>query len=186
MHAVWTGLLAYPATSQVCQPPSGPVYLSKIDIADGFYRIWVRASYVPKLGVLFPSADGDEYLVGFPLALPMGCTEPPQIFTAATEMVADIANTVVSLGSTFGLHRLDSTSEIRSAPPSFPPGPDTSPPLPSRSGSHPLCHGDLNLNVAPIMATLWDYGMCMLTTFWAWFKVGSAHGVAASAHYCTP
>jgi hypothetical protein len=48
----------------------GPVYLFKIDIADGFYRIWVRASDVPTLGVLFPSADGDEYLVGFPLPCP--------------------------------------------------------------------------------------------------------------------
>jgi hypothetical protein len=34
-------------------PHLGPVYLSKIDIADGFYRIWVRAADVPKLGVLF-------------------------------------------------------------------------------------------------------------------------------------
>jgi hypothetical protein len=40
-------------------PHLGPVYLSKIDIADGFYRIWVRAQDVPKLGVLFPSADGE-------------------------------------------------------------------------------------------------------------------------------
>jgi hypothetical protein len=40
-------------------PHLGPVNLSKIDIADGFYRIWVRAQDVPKLGVLFPSADGE-------------------------------------------------------------------------------------------------------------------------------
>jgi hypothetical protein len=39
-------------------PHLGPVYLSNIDIADDFYRIWVRASDVPKLGVLFPSTDG--------------------------------------------------------------------------------------------------------------------------------
>jgi hypothetical protein len=36
-------------------PHHGPIYLSKIDIANGFYRIWVRASDVPKLGILFPA-----------------------------------------------------------------------------------------------------------------------------------
>jgi hypothetical protein len=70
----------------------GPVYMSKIDIADGFYRIWVRSSDVPKLGVLFPSLPGDEPLVGFTLALPMEWEEAPKIFTAATETVADLAN----------------------------------------------------------------------------------------------
>jgi hypothetical protein len=59
-------------------PHLGSVYLSKIDIANRFYRIWVRASDGPKLGVLFTSADGEEYLIGFPLALPMGWTESPK------------------------------------------------------------------------------------------------------------
>jgi hypothetical protein len=62
----------------------GPIHMSKIDIADGFYRVWVRARDVPKLGILFPSQDGEDYLIGFPLALPMGWTESPKIFTAAT------------------------------------------------------------------------------------------------------
>jgi hypothetical protein len=113
-------------------PHLGPVYLSKIDISDGFYRIWVRASDVPKLGVLFPSANGDEYLVRFPLTLPMGWTESPKTFTASTETVADMANTALSLGLTFGPHRLDSTSEIRPAPPAFPSVPEASPPLTER------------------------------------------------------
>jgi hypothetical protein len=41
-------------------PRLGPVYLSKIDIADGFYRIGVRVQDIPKLGVLFPERDGEE------------------------------------------------------------------------------------------------------------------------------
>jgi hypothetical protein len=45
-------------------PHMSPVYLSKIDIAEGFYRIWVRDSDVLKIDVLFPSSDGEEYLVG--------------------------------------------------------------------------------------------------------------------------
>jgi hypothetical protein len=82
-------------------PHLGPVYLSKINISDGFYRIWVRASDVPKLGVLFPSADGEEYLVGPPLALSMGCTESPKIFTAATETVSKLTNDQLAACDTF-------------------------------------------------------------------------------------
>jgi hypothetical protein len=61
--------------------------------------------------VLFPSADGEEYLVGFPLALPMGWTKSPKIFTAAMETVADISNNQLSVGATFGPHPLEAQSE---------------------------------------------------------------------------
>jgi hypothetical protein len=48
-------------------PRLGPVYLSKIGIADGFYRIGIRVQDIPKLGVLFPARTGEEQLIGFPL-----------------------------------------------------------------------------------------------------------------------
>jgi hypothetical protein len=91
------------------------VYLSKVDIADGFYHIWVRTIDAPKLDVLFPSTDGEAYLIGFPLALSMGWTEPPKIFTAATETVADLTNVELSSGTIFGPHTLEAPSEA--APP---------------------------------------------------------------------
>jgi hypothetical protein len=81
-------------------PHMGPVYMSKIDIADGFYWIWVRAADVPTFRVLFPSRLGDEPLVGFPLALPMGWKEAPQISTAATVIVAYLANQQLARGTT--------------------------------------------------------------------------------------
>jgi hypothetical protein len=52
-------------------PKIGPIYLSKIDTEDGFYQIWIQATDVPNLGVLFPSRPGDEPSVGFQIALPM-------------------------------------------------------------------------------------------------------------------
>jgi hypothetical protein len=111
------------------------VYLSKIDIADGFYRIWVRASDVPKLGVLFPSADGEEYLVGFPLPPPMGWTESPKIFTAATETITDITNKELSAGNPFGPHPLEVQSE---ASPPVSPVTAAVPAAPSASGNTPM------------------------------------------------
>ncbi len=58
-------------------PRYGPVYLSKIDIADGFYRVWLQLSHIAKLGVALPTAPGEPHLVAFPLALPMGWVESP-------------------------------------------------------------------------------------------------------------
>jgi hypothetical protein len=46
-------------------PCFGPLYLSKQDIANGFYRIWLLPHDVTKLGMLFPRSAGEEQLVGF-------------------------------------------------------------------------------------------------------------------------
>jgi hypothetical protein len=73
-------------------PNFGPVQFIKIDLADGFYRVAVRPADIPKLGVAFPSAPGEPPLVAFPLVLPMGWTESPPYFCAATETIADVAN----------------------------------------------------------------------------------------------
>jgi hypothetical protein len=82
-------------------PQLGPVYLSKIDISDGFYRVRVLASDAPMMGILFPSEDGEEYLMGFPLTLYTGWTESPKTFTTATKTVVDIANPELSSGQEF-------------------------------------------------------------------------------------
>jgi hypothetical protein len=92
-------------------PRLGPVYLSKVDIADGFYRIWVKAADIPKLGVLLPTEQGQERLIGFPVVLPMGWKEPPPVFTSATETVTDLANDQIQQGIKQPPHRLDHNSE---------------------------------------------------------------------------
>ena len=53
-------------------PRFGPVYLSTVDIADGFYRIGLRPDDALRLGVLFPSRKGERQLIAVPLVLPMG------------------------------------------------------------------------------------------------------------------
>jgi hypothetical protein len=76
----------------LADPSHGPVYLIKIDIADGFYRIDVNPDDIPKLGVVFPSPPGVEPLVALPLVLPMGWKNSPPAFCTATETIADLAN----------------------------------------------------------------------------------------------
>ena len=50
----------------------GPTYMIKVDIADGFYRLFVSAPTIATLGVVFPQYEDEEPLVAFPLVLPMG------------------------------------------------------------------------------------------------------------------
>ena len=74
-------------------PAHGPVQQIKVDIADGFSRVWLNLSDIPKLlAVSIPSLRGEEPLLAFPLVLPMGWTESPPYFCAATETVTDVAN----------------------------------------------------------------------------------------------
>ena len=70
----------------------GPVHLAKIDIADGFYRVWLRLEDIPKLGVVLPTSPGQPALIAFPLTLPMGWVESRSYFTVLTETACDLAN----------------------------------------------------------------------------------------------
>lgn len=73
-------------------PRHGPVYLSKIDLSDGFYRVGLRARDVPKMAVAFPTLPHEPRLVAFPLVLLMGWTESPPHFCSVTETIVDLAN----------------------------------------------------------------------------------------------
>lgn len=134
-------------------PRFGPVYLSTVDIADGFYRIGLRPDDALRLGVLFPTRHGERQLIAVPLVLPMGWKESPPSFCAATETVADLANNAMrnEWHSTFAPHRLDTISEEPIPDEPVTPGSRkaTMPclPLPPRRQEHyaarPLKHWDI-------------------------------------------
>jgi hypothetical protein len=92
-------------------PAFGPVHLIKVDIADGFYRVWLNISDIPKLAVAVPALDGEAPLLAIPLVLPMGWTESPPHFCSMTETVADVANDRARAGWVPPPHRLDSVAE---------------------------------------------------------------------------
>ncbi|KAI2509948.1 hypothetical protein MHU86_4513 [Fragilaria crotonensis] len=87
-------------------PAYGPVYLAKIDIADGFYRIGLQPRDIPRLGVVLPS-DTSDPLVAFPLALPMGWVESPPYFTSVTETACDLLNAALRRWDPPLPHRLE-------------------------------------------------------------------------------
>ena len=114
----------------LADPALGPVYLSKLDISDGFYRINLAIEDIPRLGVVFPVKDGEEPLVAFPLVLPMGWANSPPIFSAATETAADLANDAIASSVTAPEHPLD----VMAAPMD---DPIPSPPASSGTDSRP-------------------------------------------------
>ena len=73
-------------------PAFGPVQFMKIDVADGFYRVWLDVQDVPTLAVSVPHLPGEPRLLALPLALPMGWTQSPPAFCMVTETIADLAN----------------------------------------------------------------------------------------------
>ena len=91
-------------------PRYGPPKLAKVDIADGFYRVWLRLADIPKLGVVLPCPAGTTPLIAFPLALPMGWVESPPYFTMLTETACDLANQAMGHYGRLPKHRLEATA----------------------------------------------------------------------------
>ena len=101
-------------------PQHGPIFMLKLDIADGFYRLNIAPTDIPKLGVVFPSRPGQPPLVALPLVLPMGWKNSPPYFCAATETAADIANQALQSQSFPAFHPLEShAAALDSTGPTF-------------------------------------------------------------------
>ena len=77
-------------------PRHRPIYMMKVDIADGFHRVGLAPEEIASLGVCLPPGPDGKTLVAFPLVLPMGWVESPPQFCDVTETVADLANTALS------------------------------------------------------------------------------------------
>jgi len=92
-------------------PAHGPVYMIKLDLADGFYHIHIAPADIPHLGVSFPMPATEEAHIAFPLALPMGWTSSPPIFCAATETITNLANAVLVCNPPMPPHHLESLAD---------------------------------------------------------------------------
>ena len=74
-------------------PRLGPVYLSKLDLADTYMRLWVRMEDALSVAFLIPKKTSSyTHQVGFHLSLPMGYIDSAPYFCMATETVADLEN----------------------------------------------------------------------------------------------
>jgi hypothetical protein len=97
-------------------PKYGPVYLIKVDIADGFYRIWLNTQDILKLACTLPVQLREEPLLALPLVLLMGWTESPPCFCPTTETIADITNKCLVNHWPAPPHRLEDLASIDPVP----------------------------------------------------------------------
>ena len=89
-------------------PKLGPTFLSKVDLADAYMRIWVRLEVILLVAFLVSKATPDEeQLVGFHLSIPMGYVESAAFFCATTETVNDRALDTLSMRHTAPPHYLE-------------------------------------------------------------------------------
>jgi hypothetical protein len=106
-------------------PRFGPVKFLKIDIADGFYRVWLNIDDIPTLAVSIPTLPGESPLLALPLALPMGWTQSPPAFCTVTETIADLTNAQLHRRRHWPPHRLDALADSPSQDSIFLPDPTT-------------------------------------------------------------
>ena len=96
----------------LANPSHGPVYLTKTDLSDGFYRVNLTPEDAPKLGLVFRTRPGEEKLVAIPLVTPMGRKNSSPVFSTATETIADLTNTRLKEPTyTLPSHALDNMAE---------------------------------------------------------------------------
>lgn len=126
-------------------PKHGPVHLIKVDVSDGFYRVWLRAEDAPKLAIACPTMPGQEQMVAIPTVLPMGWTQSPPYFCSLTETVADITNDLLQQHpeNIVAFHRLEKDADTE--PPPLPPTTPTLSMHHNRVGWHrrPLAYIDV-------------------------------------------
>jgi len=121
-------------------PRFGPVHFIKIDIADGFYRVWLRLEDIPKLAVTIPNLPGEPPLVALPLALPMGWTQSPPYFCAVTETIADLANLRLHKRRRPPPHRLEGLANTPTPTPDEPSPPSIHAPCTPFPPANPLVY----------------------------------------------
>ena len=73
-------------------PKFGPARACKVDLKDGFYRLFLRAGDCPRLAILLPTYDGEPPLVAIPMACTMGWVQSPPSFSGMSETACDDAN----------------------------------------------------------------------------------------------
>ena len=95
----------------ISDPKYGPIYMLKCDLADGYYRLGLVVSDIPKLAVAFPSVDQQDPLIALSLVLPMGWKNSGPAFCAATETIADMENAAIIKNVPQKSHPLDTLAQ---------------------------------------------------------------------------
>ena len=105
----------------IANPALGAVHFLKACVSDVFYRIVLRLTDAPNLGLGFPLEGEYDKLVVIPLTLPMEWKNSRPIFCTATDTVADLENAALRFNAPALLYNLDYMFKdiFRTAPPNL-------------------------------------------------------------------
>jgi hypothetical protein len=86
----------------------GPPLITKINLADSYYRVPLNPSAALALAVVIPSDTTEQSLIALPLVLPMGWAHspPPPYFCVFTKTITDMVNAAPPHHSTINPHPL--------------------------------------------------------------------------------
>jgi hypothetical protein len=88
-------------------PPEEHIHFSKLDLADGYWRMRVTREERWNFAYVMPAKPGEELMVVVPSALQMGWNESPAFFCATTETVRDISQMWMDHGTELPAHKME-------------------------------------------------------------------------------
>jgi hypothetical protein len=103
-------------------PANEHIHFSKLDLADGYWRMIVREDQRWNFAYVMPCHPGDELRVVVPSALQMGWNESPAFFCAATETVRDLSQVWIDHETTLPPHPMEHYAGPSQAPKRQQPG----------------------------------------------------------------
>jgi hypothetical protein len=89
-------------------PPEEHIHFSKMDLADGYWRMVVEPDARWNFAYVMPSADGQPIRLVIPRALQMGWNESPAYFCATTETARDVAQCWIDSNTRLAEHPMES------------------------------------------------------------------------------
>jgi hypothetical protein len=88
-------------------PEEEEIHFSKIDLADGYWRMIVEESSRYNFAYVLPGPPGAPIQLVIPSALQMGWNESPAYFCAATETTRDIAQAWIDQNTDLPPHPME-------------------------------------------------------------------------------
>jgi hypothetical protein len=89
-------------------PAEEHIHFSKMDLADGYWRMVVEPEARWNFAYVMPSAPGEPLRLVIPRALQMGWNESPAYFCATTETARDVAQTWIDRDTRLHIHPMES------------------------------------------------------------------------------
>jgi hypothetical protein len=88
-------------------PAEEHIHFTKVDLADGYWRMIVNPEERYNFAYVMPSAPGEPTRLVIPSALQMGWNESPAYFCATTETARDVAQHWIDNGTKLPAHPLE-------------------------------------------------------------------------------